>query len=104
MSKRFRLTIIHSVPDYERWAAVIREAREAAGGDTPGVVKMAVFRSVDDPNEVMIDVELDSADAARQLLPSTNLRDLLDRSGVEIYPPVFIGEVVDELSSFPTSS
>ncbi|HEX2384350.1 MAG TPA: hypothetical protein VHI95_17020 [Acidimicrobiales bacterium] len=91
---RYRLTIIHSVPDYDRWATVIREGRR----ERPGVVSTSVFRSVDDPNEVMVDIELDSVEAAQQLLPS-NFRDLLDRAGIEIYPPVFIGELVDELST-----
>ena len=95
MSGRYRLTIIHSVPDYARWAAVIQASRR----HVPGVVAMSVFRSVDDPNEVMVEVELDSIEAAQALIPSTNLRDLLDRAGVEIYPPVFIGELVDDLSS-----
>ena len=33
------------------------------------------------------------------MLPNTNFHELLDRAGIEIYPPVFIGEIVDELSS-----
>jgi hypothetical protein len=60
---------------------------------------MSVFRSVDDPNEVMVELELDSIEAAQAVIPSTDLRDLLDRAGIEIYPPVFIGELVDDLSS-----
>jgi hypothetical protein len=94
MTARYRLTLIHCVPDYERWAEVVREH----GGLVPGVVSMTVYRSIDDPNEVMVEAELESADAARDLIPSTSLRDLLDRAGVEIYPPVFIGEVDDDLS------
>ena len=94
LSSRFRLTIIYPVPDYERWAQAIRDTRR----HVPGVMNMAVFRSIDDPNEVMVDLELDSGETAKQLLPSTDFRDLLDRAGVEIYPPVFIGEIVDDLS------
>jgi hypothetical protein len=96
MTGRYHVTLIHSVPDYDRWAEIIREHREQA----PGVIRTSVFRSVDDPNEVMVDVELDSLDAAQNLLPSAHdLRDLLDRAGIEIYPPVFIGERVDDLST-----
>jgi hypothetical protein len=86
------MVIIHSVPDYERWARV---ARENPPRD-PRVLSMTVCRSVDDPNEVMVQLELDSVDAAKELMPSTRFRELLDRAGVEIYPPVFIGEVVDD--------
>ena len=92
---RYRLTIIHSVPDYDRWANFVREERRRV----PGFVGMSVFRSVDDPNEVMVEIELESVEAAQELLPSENFRDLLDRAGIEIYPAAFIGEIVDDLSS-----
>ena len=96
MTGRYHVTLIHSVPDYDRWAQVMREH----GRQSPGVIRTSVFRSVDDPNEVMVDVELDSLEAAQNLLPSEHeLRDLLDRAGVEIYPPVFIGERVDDLGT-----
>jgi hypothetical protein len=95
MRSRFRLTLIYPVPDYERWASVVRDSRRRV----PGVTEMSVFRSIDDPNEVMVDLELDSSETARGLLPSTDFRDLLDRAGVETYPPVFIGEIVDDLST-----
>jgi hypothetical protein len=95
MKSPYRLTIIHSVPDYERWANVVGDGHR----DVSGVVSMSVFRSVEDPNEVMVELEIESIDAARELLASASLRDLLDRAGIEIYPPVFIGERVDELSN-----
>jgi hypothetical protein len=95
MSARYRLTIIHSVPDYERWAAAIRNRQR----DVHGTVAMTVCRSLDDPNEVMVNIELESVEVAKDLVSSVNFRDFLDRAGVEIYPPVFVGEVVDDLSS-----
>lgn len=100
MRSRHRFTIIHSVPDYERWATVIRESRRPV----PGVTAMSVYRSVDDPNEVMVELDLESAEAAGQLISSEDLRDLLDRAGVEIYPSAFVGQIVDELSSRPAGS
>lgn len=95
MTPRYRLTIIHSVPDYERWASLIRGSRRKVDG----AVSMTICRSIDDPNEVMVNIELDSADVARDIVSSSNFRDLLDRAGIEIYPPVFVGEVVDDLSN-----
>jgi hypothetical protein len=94
MSARYRLTIIHSVPDYERWAAAFRNRQR----DVEGTVGMTVCRSIDDPNEVMVNIELESVEVAKDLVSSVNFRDFLDRAGVEIYPPVFVGEVVDDLS------
>ena len=97
MSHRYRLVIIHSVPDYDRWATVVRDTHRSE----PGVGAMTVCRSIDDPNEVMVNLELDSVEDAKDMIPSANFRELLDRAGVEIYPPVFIGEVVEDLSSQP---
>jgi hypothetical protein len=94
MTTRYRVTIIHSVPDYDRWVQVVLSSRR----EVPGLVRRSVFRSMDDPNEVMVEMELDSADAAKELIPSVDLRQLLDRAGIEIYPPVFVGELVEELS------
>jgi hypothetical protein len=91
---RYRLTIIHSVPDFDRWCAVLTE--NPADG-RPGLTRRSVFRSLDNPNEVMVDIEFDSAEAAQALLPSVDLRDLLDRAGIEVYPPVFIGEEIAHL-------
>jgi hypothetical protein len=92
MSGQWRLTIIHSVPDYERWASALRESR--SGG---GTGHMTVFRSADDPNEVMVELELESLEDAKLLVGSPALRDFLDHAGIDIYPPVFIGERVEDL-------
>ena len=96
MRTRFRFTVIHPVPDYERWSKVVQESR---GRNIAGVVGVSLYRSLDDPNEVMLDVDIESPEVSIELLKSENFRDLLDRAGIEIYPPVFIGELIDEFSS-----
>ena len=92
MSARFRLTAIYSVPDFDRWAEVLG----TAGAEVPGIERMTVHRSVDDPNEVMVELEVESVEVAQAALHGQG--DLLDRAGIEFYPPVFIGEQVDDLS------
>lgn len=88
------MTIIHNVPDFERWrTAVFTNPTE----DRPGLLRLSVYRSLDDPNEVMVDLEFDSAEAAKAVLRSVDLRDVLDRAGIEVYPPVFIGQEVTDL-------
>jgi hypothetical protein len=94
VNARFRLTAIYSVPDFDRWAEVLRAARRKV----PGIERMTVHRSVDDPNEVMVELEVESVEVAQAALHGQDLRALLDRAGVEFYPPVFIGEQVDDLS------
>ena len=75
MSARFRLTAIYSVPDFDRWAEVIGTAQRRV----PGVERMTVHRSVDDPNEVMVELEVESVEIAQTVLKGENLHDLLDR-------------------------
>jgi bacterioferritin-associated ferredoxin len=94
MSAPYRMTIIHSVPDFERWRSVLSDD---PGLGRPGLLHRSVYRSLDDPNEVMVEVEFETAEAARALLPSLDLREVLDRAGLEVYPPVFIGEELREL-------
>jgi hypothetical protein len=90
----YRMTIIYCVPDFDRWRTILSDNPSEG---RPGLLRRSVFRSLDDPNEVMVEIEFDSAESAKALLPSVDLRELLDRSGVEVYPPVFIGEEVTDL-------
>ena len=60
------LRIEHSVPDYDGW-------KRAFDGDPAdrrgaGVRRYQVFRSIEDPNYVLIDLEFDRLDEAEGLL------------------------------------
>jgi len=71
------LRIQHSVPDFERW----KRAFDADPMDRKGagVRRYHVYRTVADPNLVMIDLELDSLEAAEALL--ARLRELWSGPG-----------------------
>ncbi len=89
-----RLTAIYRVPDVDRWMSVLLRHKS---GDRPGLVRRVAFRSLDDPNEVMVELEFDSAEAANAYLPSIDLRALFDEIGLDIYPPIFIGVEIEAL-------
>jgi hypothetical protein len=95
MTSRFRLTVIYAVPDFDRWAAVLASADD----EMDGVERMTVHRSIEDPNEVMVELDLRSEADARAVLQSPGLRGFFDQTGVDVYPPVFIGQVQDDLST-----
>lgn len=59
------LRIEHPVPDFEAW----KQAFDADPLDREGsgVVRYRVFRSLDDPQRVMIDLEFDDAGAAEAM-------------------------------------
>jgi len=89
-----RLTVIYPVRDFDEFARVFAPgARPAADG----VLSRRVFRSLDDPNEVMFEIEVASLAQAKKLITGEGVREMLDRAGAEIYPPVFIGGEVDDL-------
>lgn len=76
----------HKVKDYARWRPLYDEdgsARKAAG-----CKGTQVFRSADDPNEVMLLLEWDDLAKARQFAQSADLRDTMQRAGVLGKPDV----------------
>lgn len=60
------LRIEHPVPDYDAWKRAFD--RDPAGRENSGVRRYQISRAVDDPNVVMIDLELDSPQDAEALL------------------------------------
>ena len=90
----YRLTMIHRVADYSAWEALLRRYPRST---RPGLVRRSAYRSADDPNEVMVELDFESADAARSFLPSFDMHALLDEVGLDVYPPVFIGELIEDL-------
>jgi hypothetical protein len=92
------LATMHAVRDFDAWARTIDALEDDLG---TGVVGRSVFRSLDDPNEVMIVLHMASLEHAKAFLPNFGMRDLLDQAGVDIYPPVFVGEEVEDLARRP---
>jgi hypothetical protein len=91
----YRMSMVFRVPDATKWQAVL--ARNI-GVEHAGMLSRRVFHSIDDPNELMVQLEFESAESARSYLPSLPGRELRDEIGLEIYPAVFIGALADELS------
>ncbi len=60
------LRIEHPVPDFDGWKKAFDS--DPVGREKSGVRRYQVFRSVDDPNYLMIDLEFDSKKEAEALL------------------------------------
>jgi len=88
-----RLVMIHSVSDYDQF---IDRFREGDGRrELRGIVRHWVHRSVDNPSEVMVTLELETqAEAEALLAAGEQIQAWIERAGVDIYPAIFIGEVV----------
>lgn len=60
------LQIQHRVPDYDGWKAAFDA--DPVGRERSGVRRYRILRPLDDPNEVMIELDFDDAARAEALL------------------------------------
>lgn len=83
-----RLFVRHSVADYDAWRKAYDEFD--ATRRPMGVIGDAVFRSMDDPNEVTVWHDFETPDEAQAFASSDALRDVMQRAGVEGAPEVWL--------------
>ena len=80
------MLVRHKVTDFEKWKQVYDEhqsAREAAG-----LENLHLWRSEDDPNEVLILFEATDLAKAKALTNSPDLKESMEASGVEGQPDI----------------
>ena len=90
------LLVRHKVEDYTKWKAVFdeHEATRRAGGSKGG----RLFRSADDPNEIVILNEWEDPESTRQFAQSEDLKEAMKRAGVSEKPDVYF---LDQVEQFP---
>jgi predicted DNA-binding protein (UPF0278 family) len=94
----------YRVADWESWSSSLKsmnEDDEAARErrDRYGMLRRSVFRSVDDPNEVMMVAEFRTREGAEALLKDPQgMRRWNERTGLEVFPPVLIMHPLEELN------
>jgi hypothetical protein len=88
------LRIEHRVPDYEGWKQAFDS--DPADRKGSGVKRYRIMRSIDDPQQVLIDLEFDTAGQAEALLES--MRKIWNQiQGRVIFEPrASIVEVVED--------
>jgi quinol monooxygenase YgiN len=93
----------YRVADWASWAETLAfmnreddQARERR--DKYGMLRRSVYRSVDDPNEVMFVAEFQTREGAEALLQDPEgMRRWHERTGLEVFPPVLITEHFEDL-------
>jgi heme-degrading monooxygenase HmoA len=82
-----RIFVRHSVEDYQAW----RKAYDAFDEQrrAMGVSGDAVFQSVENPNDVTVWHDFDTAEAARAFATSNELRNAMQDGGVQGQPQVW---------------
>ena len=82
-----RLFVRHDVADYEAWRKVYDEFD--AERRPMGVMGDAVFQAIDNPNDVAVWHDFETAEAARAFSSSEQLKSAMQRAGVQGEPDVW---------------
>jgi len=94
----------YRVTDWSRWSESmsVHNADDAAARerrDKYGMVRRWIYRSVDEPNEVMLVAEFRTREGAEALLKDPEgMRRWYERTGLEVFPPVLITENLSDLN------
>jgi hypothetical protein len=82
--------ILHRVADYDAWRKVYDSVSDMQKDG--GVTQESVHRMADDPNNVLVTHHFDNVETARAFFGREDLRDALQRSGVQGEPRVELFE------------
>jgi hypothetical protein len=82
------------VPDYDRWRRAFD--RGMAGVVNPGLLAHRLYRAVDDPDEILVQFEFDTVEHATRFMSRADEK-WLDRAGLDVYPPSFLGEPIEDV-------
>ncbi len=91
------ILVQHRVRDFASWKPVF----EQQGGLVRikhGAAGHSLYRSVDDPNDVVVSVEFPAEERARSFLADPALKEEMEQAGVQGQPTVTLCEEVDAVS------
>jgi hypothetical protein len=90
------LVIHHRVRDFDAWKPVYDEYEPARREH--GAMWARVYRTLDDPNDVVVAMEMPGPDEAKAFLSDPTLRQAMQRAGVEGEPDVHVREEVEAVN------
>lgn len=82
-----RVFVRHNVEDYEAWRKAYDEFDQQRR--SMGVKDDAVFQSINDRNDVTVWHDFDTVEAAQAFGTSDELRDVMQRAGVQGEPEIW---------------
>lgn len=86
----YRAFTRHTVADYDDWRAVYDDY--ASERQSLGVVGDAVFRNVENDNEITLYLEFKSLAAARTFGENSSMRGAMDQAGLTGSPEIWLVE------------
>ncbi len=91
------MIVRHKAQDFAKWKQAFDEhadSRKAAGSQGG-----KLFRSADDPQELIVVLEWKDQGSARQFANSEDLRQAMERAGVSDQPDIYFVDEVDRPAS-----
>jgi ABC-type sugar transport system substrate-binding protein len=89
-----RMYVHHEVTDYAAWRKVY-DGFDATRKKL-GVIAQAVYRSVDNPNDVTVTHDFRSAEKAKAFAASAELKATMEKAGVKGAPQIWITTKADK--------
>jgi hypothetical protein len=86
----------YRVSDVEAWKTVFGERQEIRRQS--GATRHWVYRSLDDPNALVVNIDFSDADRARAFAMGSDLREAMTRAGVEGSPTVLVTEEFESVT------
>jgi hypothetical protein len=91
------ILVQHRVRDFANWKLVFDEQGSIIR-IRHGVTRHWLYRSLDDPNDVVVSVEFPAEEAARSFLADPALKEEMEQAGVQGQPTVIFCEEVEAVS------
>ena len=83
-----RMFVHHEVSDYAAWRKVYNDFD--ATRRKMGVTAQAVYRSIDNPNDVTVTHDFRSAEKAKTFAASAELKTAMEKAGVKGAPQIWL--------------
>jgi heme-degrading monooxygenase HmoA len=90
------LLVRHKVEDYDSWKPVF-DHDHGATREQWGSKGGRILRNAEDPNELVILLEWDSLENARQFAIADDLREAMQRAGVADQPDIYFLEEIEQV-------
>ena len=81
------LFVRHTVADFDAWKPLFDD--HDATRRSFGITEAGLHRAVDNPNDLTVVFEVESVDRAREFTESADLRETMQRAGVQGRPDVW---------------
>lgn len=78
--------VLHRVADYDAWRKVYESVADMQKDG--GVTQQSVHRMADDPDNVLVIHHFDTVDTAKAFFASPDLKDAMQRAGVQGEPRI----------------